>query len=95
VRRLESIASRFSLFTASRAPFASGRIAFMTAPARNQIPVPELIETTLEPLQPIAARLRLLSLGRDERDLVLMNRIANQITELSERLITMARSGSN
>jgi hypothetical protein len=52
----------------------------------KEVPMPELLDMASESLESEAAYLRVMSLGRPEPELLALNRAAEKITKLGNRL---------
>ena len=52
----------------------------------KELPLPELLEMAIDSLDGEAAYLRVMSLGRPERELVTLNRAAEKISRLGSSL---------
>ena len=57
---------------------------------KKEMPVSELLQTTAASLSDDAAYLRVMSLGRPESELILLNRLANRISRLGDGLARIA-----
>jgi hypothetical protein len=52
----------------------------------KEVPMPELLDMASESLESEAARLRIMSLGRPEAELITLNRAAQKISKLGKGL---------
>jgi hypothetical protein len=67
----------------------------MPSPLRKEMALPELLSVTVESLNSDAAYLRIMSLGRSEQEMILLNRLAAKIDKLGVRLGRMLRPGAD
>lgn len=58
---------------------------------KREIPLPELLEITIENLSESAAYLRVMSLGRSESEMIALHRAAEKISKLGNSLGRLVR----